>query len=247
MAQPFESRQATPGGLGGRLPGARARAAAAEIEGLLAAAERVTDISAEAIAELVSRHGLDLDRHLSKAGKQLYRRYLEHCLVDRALSDQEAEDLAHLRAILAVEEEVASGITDSVAQAIYGAAVDQALADHRLEPDEELFLSRLRSDLRIEAEAAEAALADGRERARQRYLAKVSDRDDVFVSSQELKLKLEGTSEVSLEAAVENALVAAADVLPGLNQVEITAIHADVSNGAIARWHVAVRARIEKD
>lgn len=247
MAEPFESREAALGGLSGRLPGARARAATAEIERLLAAAERVTDISEEAIAEAVSRHGLDLDRHLSKAGQQLYRRYLEHCLVDRALSDEEAEDLAHLRAILAVEEKAASGITDSVARAIYGAAVDQALADHRLEPEEEVFLGRLRSDLRLEAEAAEEALLEGRRRARQRYLAKVADRDDVFVSSQELKLKLEGTSETSLEAAVGDAIVAASDVLPGLKQVEITTIRADVANGGIARWHVALRARLDKE
>jgi flavin-binding protein dodecin len=178
--------------------------------------------------------------------RDLYRRYLEYCLVDHALSETEVADLAHLRAILVLPDAVASEVHEEVACAVYGAAVQEVLADHRLDPEEEEFLSRIRDGLDIDAGTAQRAMEEGRRRARQRYLSTVVSSNDILVASQEIKLEIEGSSEESIEGAVSDALREAATVLPGLKRVQIATLEADITGGAVSRWHVKLKAVLDK-
>lgn len=246
MTGPFESNPGSSGGLGSRLLGRKARGAAArEIEALLAGSPDLSELTAEKVAAIASEHGVDMSRLQSQC-RDLYRRYLEFCLVDHALSEDEVEDLGHLRGILALPDETASEIHEEVACAVYGAAVDDVLSDHRLDPEEEVFLQRIRDDLDIDADAAHQAMEKGRRKARQRYLSTVVSSDDILVASQEIKLEIEGSSEESIESAVGDALGEAATVLPGLKRVEIVGLEADVANGAVSRWHVKLKAVLDK-
>jgi flavin-binding protein dodecin len=154
--------------------------------------------------------------------------------------------LGHLRAILALPDAVASEVHEEVACAVYGAAVRDVLADHRLDPEEEEFLQRIREGLDIDTHTAERAMAEGRRKARQRYLSTVVSSDDVLVASQEIKLEIEGSSEDSIEGAVTDALKEAATVLPGLKRVQIAFLEADITEGRVATWHVKLRAVLDK-
>ena len=89
-------------------------------------------------------------------------------------------------------------------------------------------------------------MEEGRRRARQRYLSTVVSSDDVLVASQETRLEIVGSSEASIEGAVHDALQEAMTVLPGLERVEIKSLEADVSDGGVTRWHVKLRAVLEK-
>lgn len=246
MSGPFEADPSASGGLAARLLGRKARGAASrDIEALLAGSPELLSLSAERVAEVAAQHGVDLSRLQSQC-RDLYRRYLEYCLVDHALSEDEVADLSHLRHILALPDAVASEVHEEVACAVYGAAVDDVLSDHRLEPEEEAFLQSLRAGLDIDAETADRAFEAGRRRARQRYLSTVVSSDDLLVASQEIKLEIDGTSGDSIEAAVADALREATTVLPGLKRVEISALEADVEGGAISQWHVKLRAVLDK-
>ena len=246
MSGPFEKSPEVSGGLGSRLLGRKARGAAArDIEALLAGSADLSAVTAERIAEVASRHGIEMARLQSQC-RDLYRRCVEFCLVDHSLSDAEVAALAHLREVLARPDAVASEVHEEVACAVYGAAVQEVLSDHRLDPEEEAFLKRIRDDLDIDSETATKALEEGRRKARQSYLSTVVSSDDILVASQEVKLEIEGSSEDSLEGAVVDALQEAATVLPGLKRVKLAALEADVADGDVARWHVKLKAVLDR-
>lgn len=246
MTGPFESSPTASGGLGSRLLGRKARGAAArDIEALLAGSPEISGVMADQVAAIATEHGVEVSRLQSQC-RDLYRRYLEFCLVDHALSEAEVVDLGHLRAILVLPDAVASEVHEEVACAVYGAAVEEVLSDHRLDPEEEEFLQRIRDGLDIDAGTAERAMEEGRRRARQRYLSTVVSSDDILVASQEIKLEIEGSSGESIEDAVSDALKEAGTVLPGLKRIEVSALQADVAGGEVSRWHVKLKAILDK-
>ena len=247
MAEPFQTSDGEDAGLIGRVFGSRARGAASrDIEALLAAASRVTDVSADQVRSAGSQHAVDVTRHLRAPCLGMYRQYLEHCFVDRKLSDDEVEDLAHLRTILCLDDSACVPLHDEVAVALYGAAVDEALEDHRLEPDEEEFLSQLRANLRLEEDAAGQALATATKKARNRYLATATTAEGAIVAAKEAVVELEGSSPESIEAAVADALEQSSTLLPDIREVEITKLTARLDEGRLHSWHATVRGTLPR-
>jgi flavin-binding protein dodecin len=247
MSGPFESGPAARTGLGALLLGRRSRAATLrDVEALLADAPRITDVTRDQVRDVAVRHGVDLDR-LQAPLRDLYRRYLEFCLEDRAISEDEVTDLAHLRGVLHLGEETAAAIHEEVAYTVYGSAVDEVLSDNRLEPDEEGFLQRLRNDLGLDTDAANRALEEGRARARRRYLSTAVSPDDLFVVSRDLTVKLEGSSAESVEDAVNDALKRVEAVMPGVERVEITRIEAEIDPGRVRTWHVQLEGAVRRE
>lgn len=80
---------------------------------------------------------------------EFYRDYLQKCLTDKIISDAEAEDLAHLKIVLGLNDRTVEQIHEQVVQSIYHESVNEALADGRLDPQERDFLSKLQHDLRL--------------------------------------------------------------------------------------------------
>ena len=246
MAEPFEKRTRR-GALSKVLGSAAKRGAIDDIEALLCDADRVCDVVAQQVKEIGDRHGVDLGRKLRSARVQLYRRFLQHCLVDHHLSDDESEDLEHLRALLNVNAADASRVHDEVSRQVYGEAVDEVLDDQQLDPDEEEFLSRLRGQLAIPEEIANALLAEGVQRARQRFFSKSASRSGVFLTSQEAPLQLVGASEGSIEGAVNDALEQACRAVPRLHWVEVSKIRGEVADGRVKEWQVELKAWLDPE
>ena len=55
------------------------------------------------------------------------------------------------------------------------------------------------------------------------------------------KIELTGTSERSIEDAVENAIARAAQTVHGLRWFEVTETRGDISDGKVAHWQVTVK------
>lgn len=246
MTGPFEEHPTSRPGLGSRLLGRGARVQATrEIETLLATAPTISSVRREQVTRIVEAHELDL-RRLEAPCRELYRRYFEHCLVDRALSDDERAELSCLRELLEIDDHAASSIHEEVGFGIYGAAIDEVFEDNRIEADERAFLEGLRADLGLDAEAAARAFEEGRERARRRFLSKAVSSESAFVASQQPALELEGSSSDSLESAILDALEQAETVLPDVGRVEVRQIHVDVEGGRIGEWHVKLRGGVSR-
>jgi flavin-binding protein dodecin len=241
MPAPFE-RPRQRRGLA-RLVGGRG-GALRELEDRLARAERVRDVSVEQVREVAERHGVDLTTQLHTARCGLYRRFLEHCLRDQALTAEEGDELAHLKRLLALPDADAQEVHEQVAHSVYGRAIDQVLEDGRLDPEEDAFLRRLGRQLEVAEPDASRLLDEGSGRARQRFLSRTLAHDHVLVASSGTVLELHGVSAASLEQAIGAALEEAARTVPELQDFEVTEIRGALDHGRIARWEVKVRARL---
>jgi flavin-binding protein dodecin len=177
----------------------------------------------------------------------LYRRFFEHCLIDHALSEEEGDDLRHLRAILHLADSDARRIHDEIAGQVYGSAVDKVLEDQVLDPDEEEFLNQLRSELALPDKLADALLAEGIQRARQRFFSKTAARSGVFLTSQEAPLQLVGASADSIQGAVDDALEQACRAVPRLHWIEVSKIRGEVIDGSVREWQVELKAWLDQE
>jgi len=239
VAKPFVRRPAETGLR--RLAGGR-RACIREIEDLLAQAASLRDVTPEQVTAIATRHGVDLATRLGTARRDLYRRLLEHCLADQELSEAESADIEHLRRVLFVSDADAAAVHDQVACAVYGQAIDQVLADHRLDPEEAEFLRRLGGALALPDAERNHLYDEGERRARQRFLERTLAHDTVLVAGRHPVVELSGSSERSLEDAIQRALAEAVRAVPELRHFEVTKIHGALEGGAIARWEVSLRA-----
>jgi len=242
VAEPFQSRTRGASPVA-RLLGKRARANLIfEIEDLLASAERITDIPVSRVSALAAEHGIDFANRLRTPRANLYRRLLEHCLLDNVMSGQEAADLAHMRLLLRLDAEDAARVHDQVARQVYGRAIDDALDDLRLDPEEEELLGRLRSDLDLPEKVAQRIYSQAELRARQKFIASSAPGDNPFFASGPAVLELEAQAETCLEDAVNAALVDGCRAVPGLQWAILSEIRAEIVESRVARWHVKLRA-----
>lgn len=243
MPEPFERRAPRGASRLARLIGSRSEPVR-ELEDLLARADRLRDVTPEQVREVAAHHGSDLEHSLLTARRALYRRFFEHCLVDQALSAEETAELEHLRGLLALSDADAAALHEQVAQSVYGRAIEQVLADHRLDPEEEEFLRRLGTELRLGEDERTRLYDEGERRSRQRFVARTLAHDHTFVSARERVLELQGTSADSLEQAILGALADATAAVPDLRHFEVTHIGGELAGGRVARWEVALHARL---
>jgi len=243
VAEPFQRRAASRG-LFARLSGSVTRAGLVrEIEDVLARSARVREVPLARIAELAAAHRVDLRRRFRTARLSLYRRFLEYCLNDQSVSAEESADLAHLRALLHLDDADALRAHEEVVQAVYGSALDQVLEDHRLDPEEASFLRRLGTQLQIAPEAAERLYAEAEMRARRRFLDRSVVREDSFLVGRGVVLELTGVSSHGFEDAIRLALDEACRAYPALVLAEVTELATELESGRIARWRVKLKAR----
>lgn len=243
MVEPFRDRPPRKRGLG-MGAGRRKKAFLEELETLLASAASLSAVDASAARALAHDHGLDLGSDVTTARRGLFRRFLEYCLNDYALSADELADLAHLQSVLALEDLDAEIAKGEAVHSVYGQALDDVLADYHLDPEEKEFLQRLRGEVGLSDDAAEAMLADGKARARERFIKDALVHDSSVVSSQETQLDLDGESETSLEAAIQNAIARATEVVPEVRSATLRDLRVEVSDGEVSRWSVVLRARL---
>jgi len=242
VAEPFLQKPA--GGAFAHLLGSRR--AVAEIEGLLASATRISDVAPESVEQISKRHGIDLERRIAGPRRNLYRRFLEHCLLDCALSPEENADLAHLQRLLRLDHADAERVHDEVAQAVYGRAVSEVLRDQQLDPEERSFLERIGANLALDPKVTARIYEQGADQSRARYLARARTHTSALLASPTSTLELPGSSEHSLEDAIRAALAEAARALPGLASARVREIRTDVQAGRVVRWHVVLETEFER-
>jgi len=245
MADPFERNRQAGGGLERVLK--RSSVTLDSIEGLLADASCVRDVSPEIVSGVCAERGVDLRRRLQRGRKRLYRRYLKHCLNDMTLSEEESAELEHLRELLHLTSSDVAPVHDEVAIEVYGEAVEEVLADFQLDDGEAAFLTRLRRDLALSEESADRIYRRSASDARSRARSQASARDEQFVQSRAPAGEFTGRSSESLEAAIHNALAKATLAVPGLHWFEVNQISGYVADGRANGWHVTLQAGIPRD
>jgi flavin-binding protein dodecin len=244
MADPFRSAPAAATGLGRVLRSKRVTTFEA-LEDLLACSEKIRAVRAEDVRAVCAAAAVDLKRKFLGDRKDLYRRYLAHCLDDKVLTEEESADLQHLADLLHLDDREIAPVHEELAQEVYGMAIREVLEDLRLDRDEEAFLRRLRGELHISDEVAQRLYERGETEARDRAYSKAAAGDKEFVQFRPPAGDFTGRSTSSLEMAVADALTKATVAVPKLHWFELTNISGYVENGKPESWHVTVRAGLK--
>jgi len=246
MANPFRRAPAATGGLGRALRSKRVTTFEA-LENLLACSEAVRAVRAEEVRDICAAAAVDLNRKYMGDRKDLYRRYLAHCLDDKVLTEEENADLQHLAALLHLSDEDIAPIHEELSEEVYGKAIEEVLEDLRLDPDEENFLRRLRGELHISEEVAQRLYERGEFDARSRAMVEASTGDNEFAYHRVPAGEFTGRSKTSLDAAVTDALTKAVVAVPKLHWFELTNISGYVDEGKPESWLVTVKAGLKTE
>lgn len=243
MAEPF--RPAVPKGGFTRSLRSKRAATFEAIEGVLAACNRLSDVTVRQVDDVCSAQGVDLGSRFASDRKHLYRRYLAHCLEDKVLSSEESEDLEHLQILLRLSTADVASLHDEVAHEVYGRAVAEVLEDLEISPEEDTFLRRLRGELQLSETVAADMLARGQRRARDTALREASALDPEFTVQRAPAGEFVGRSSESFDDAVADALSKALIAIPTLHWFEVSSISGYVGAGNPHGWHVTVRGGIK--
>jgi flavin-binding protein dodecin len=217
------------------------------IEDLLAQAACVRDVTSAAVSDLCTARKIDLRRRLSRGRRQLYHRYLKHCFEDRVLTPDEIDDLCHLRDLLHLDAADLIAVQNAVAVEVYGEAVEEVLADFRLDDDEAAFLRALTKSLDLPEARAARIYEERAGRARDRALSEATARDLLFLEHRAPAGEFTGRSSSSLERAIDDALTKASLVVPNLHWFEVTHIAGYAEEGQASGWHISLKAGIRSD
>ena len=246
MAGPFQRAQESQDASGGLLS-RRSSMTLEAIEDLLAQAACVRDVTSGAVSDLCTARKVDLRRRLSRGRRQLYHRYLKHCFEDRVLSPNEIDELCHLRDLLHLDAGDLVAVQNAVAVEVYGEAVEEVLADFRLDDDEAAFLRGLTDSLDLSEHTAARIYTEHAGRAHSRAMSEASTPDLQFLEHRAPAGEFTGRSSTSLERAIDDALTKASLVVPNLHWFEVTHIAGYAEEGQASGWHISLKAGIRSD
>ena len=133
-----------------------------EVNNLLARSKSVKEIKIDDIEEISARYNVDLHSTFIEQFKGLYERYLKKCFEDEVLTDNEIEELNHLRDILILKDYDVSELHEKLAGNIYKKNIDEAISGGSLEKSKEVFLDKLQENLRLPEKIANKISSESR-------------------------------------------------------------------------------------
>lgn len=158
-----------------------------ELNNLLATKELLT-ISPNSFEEIENRYKLKLSKEFRLNLEEFYAVYLNHCLADKELNQQEVNELNHLKHLLNLDDNTIDKLHAKIGEAVYKKSFQEAVSDGRLTKDEEEFLNKLENTLRLPKELAEKISSETRIAFIENYVAQiVSDQRLSPTEEQELQ------------------------------------------------------------
>ncbi|TAF64541.1 MAG: hypothetical protein EAZ55_10790 [Cytophagales bacterium] len=124
-----------------------------EINNLLAN-QPISSIRVEDVVILAENYGVKTSELVAELGV-FYEQFLENCLNDRFLSDEEIQLLKHLKQLLGLNDKVVGDIHLRLTSRVYQQAIKEVMQDKNVSEEEKQFLKNLQANLRIEDDLAE--------------------------------------------------------------------------------------------
>lgn len=122
-----------------------------ELHNLIAAAGSRYEFGPQHVARIEREHDVDFEHDFADERRDLYARYLEHCVADGALTDEERATLEHLAATLHLTPTALAAIHE----AEFGDVVSGVLTDDCLDVGERLLLYTMQHALGLKPGAAD--------------------------------------------------------------------------------------------
>lgn len=211
-----------------------------ELNNLLAA-KPVKQILSSDIAGIESKYNLSLKEEFTLNLEEFYAVYLNYCLSDKSLSNEELDDLKHLKIMFALDDNTIDKLHTKIGEIIYKKSFEEAVADGRLTSDEEAFLSKLESDLKLPKQLAEKISADTRTAFIENYVANIIT-DQRLSPDEERELQAIATSlnvNVQLNEQTKQQL-AKLKLYWALENVELPAMQTDIALQRAERGYITI-------
>lgn len=125
-----------------------------ELNNLLAEKD-LTEITIDEVHGIAEKYGVNFQQDYNNEVTDLYKSYLNSCLEDKFISEEELADLKQLKLILNINDKKVNEIHNELAGKIYKVAVDVAIEDGELDEDERIFIEKLQNDLKLPQETAD--------------------------------------------------------------------------------------------
>lgn len=143
-----------------------------ELNNLLASIP-IREISPKDVSAIEERYALNLRLEFGLNLEEFYATYLNYCLADRVLNDEELTDLKHLKTVLALDDSVIDNLHARIGSIVYKKSFEEAVSDGRLTSEEQAFLTKLETDLRLPKQLAEKISLETRTAYVQNYVTKI--------------------------------------------------------------------------
>lgn len=140
-----------------------------ELNNLLAS-KQIKQISQSEILEIETRYGISLEQEFKLNLEEFYATFLNYCLADKSLSNEELEDLKHLKLLLGLDDITISNLHSKIGAIVYKKSFEDAVADGRLTKSEEDFLNKLETELKLPKQLAEKISSETRTTFIQNYV-----------------------------------------------------------------------------
>ncbi|MGJ7032815.1 hypothetical protein [Niabella hirudinis] len=125
-----------------------------ELNNLLAT-QSIYTISSGDLEQLNQKYKLNLKREYRLNLEEFYAVYLNHCLSDRRLDDEELHDLNHLKLLFELDDKTVDKLHVKLGEKMYKQSFSEAVADGNLSDEEKTFLSALENTLKLPKELAD--------------------------------------------------------------------------------------------
>ena len=166
--------------------------AAIEINNLFSK-KNITNVKTQEIVEIYDRYKINSPKKIISHLKQMYEQYLEHCLKDRELYDDEIKSLKELKKLFKLTDEDIKKIEQEAFKKVFGEAIEEFLKDDHISKEEKAKIEKIQKNLQLDKKIVEEIYGSKVKKIYQRYL-------DEAISDQ----KLSPDEEKQLQAIAEN-------------------------------------------
>lgn len=125
-----------------------------EINNLLAT-KKIIEITLEDIEKLATKYKINPFKKFKDELKKFYYNYLEYCLNDYKFSNEEINNLKHLKSLLGLSDKEIEEINNQVYRDVYSKGIDEIISDGKIFKEEKNFLENLKNELSLPEEIAQ--------------------------------------------------------------------------------------------
>ena len=122
-----------------------------EINNLLSQ-NQILEVTQADISEIANNYGSNILGNSFTGLLDLYSVYFKHCLIDKALSENELIELKHLKEILSIPNKDILELQNNYISEIYKNSFKEIISDGKIEESEQEFLNNLQKDLLLSEE-----------------------------------------------------------------------------------------------
>lgn len=114
----------------------------------------IENTKVEDVFEIETKYKVNISKKFKPEILSLYRSYLEFFLIDKQLSDQQIDNLKHLKILLNINDNEIKKITNEVSEKVYRLEIEEAIQDGKIDEEERVFLDKIKSQLNLSEEVA---------------------------------------------------------------------------------------------